>query len=59
VFGIMFPLKWLIPHNLVTTVAIVSAALLMLALAGLKYIVNVDERAALRAVYRRLSSSNV
>ncbi len=59
VFGILFPLKWLIPHNLVTTVAIVSAALLMLALAGLRYIVNVDERAALRAVYRRLSSSNV
>jgi hypothetical protein len=54
VFGILFPLKWLIPQGLLGTVLIVSTALLTLALAGLTFIVSVDERAALLAVARRL-----
>jgi O-antigen/teichoic acid export membrane protein len=54
VFGILFPLKWLIPGGLLGTVAIVSAALLTLLLAGIMFIVGVDERAALRAAARRL-----
>jgi O-antigen/teichoic acid export membrane protein len=59
VFGILFPLKWFMPAGLLATAAIVAAALLALTAAGIKYIVGVEERAALLAVYRRLSSSNV
>jgi O-antigen/teichoic acid export membrane protein len=56
IFGVLFPIKWLVPHGLLATVAIVAAALLALTAAGLWFIVGVDERAALRAVYRRLYS---
>jgi O-antigen/teichoic acid export membrane protein len=56
VFGILFPLKWMIPDSLLGTVAIVSGALLTLTLAGIIFIVSVDERAALLAVARRLRS---
>ncbi len=56
IFGVLFPLKWLIPEGLVGTVAIVSGALLTLAVAGIIFIVSVDERAALLAVARRFRS---
>lgn len=54
VFGVLFPIKWLIPQGLFGTALIVSAALLTLALAGFAFIVSGDERAALLAVARRL-----
>jgi O-antigen/teichoic acid export membrane protein len=56
IFGILFPMKWIIPDGLVGTIAIVSGALLTLALAGILFVVSVDERAALIAVARRLRS---
>lgn len=56
IFGVLFPLKWFIPDGLFGTVAIVSGALLALALAGIAFIVSVDERAALLAVARRFRS---
>jgi O-antigen/teichoic acid export membrane protein len=56
IFCALFPVKWLIPGGLLGTVAIVSTALFTLALAGLVFVVSVDERAALRAVARRLRS---
>jgi O-antigen/teichoic acid export membrane protein len=56
IFGILFPLKWLMPDGLLGTVVIVSAALVTLAVAGILFIVSVDERAALWAVARRLKS---
>jgi hypothetical protein len=49
-------MKWLVPHSLLATIAIVSTALLTLGLAGLFFIVNVDERAAMVAMARRLRS---
>ncbi|WP_136420198.1 oligosaccharide flippase family protein [Herbaspirillum sp. ST 5-3] len=52
----LLPVKWLMPAGLVGTVAIVSAALLTLTLAGLFLIVDVDERAAMMAFARRLRS---
>jgi O-antigen/teichoic acid export membrane protein len=52
----LVPLKWYVPVGLAGTVAIASAALLTLALAGLLFVVNVDERDAMRAVARRLRS---
>ena len=52
-FGILFPLKWLMPSGLLGTVLIVSSALLMLALAGFAFIVSVDERCAFLALARR------
>jgi O-antigen/teichoic acid export membrane protein len=58
VFGVLFPLKWLIPGGLLGTVAIVAAALLTLTLAGIMFIVSGDERDALRAVARRLRFGN-
>ena len=54
VFGVLFPLKWLMPPGLLGTVLIVSTALLTLALAGFAFIVSGDERAALRAVAQRI-----
>lgn len=54
IFCVLFPLKWIIPTGLVGTVAIVSAALLTLALAGLAFIVGGDERTRLVAMARRL-----
>jgi O-antigen/teichoic acid export membrane protein len=53
---ILLPMKWLVPHSLLATIAIVSTALLTLGLAGLFFIVNVDERAAMVAMARRLRS---
>lgn len=57
IFLALFPVKWLMPDGLLGTVAIVSAALLALTLAGLLFVVNVDERAALRAMARRFRPS--
>jgi O-antigen/teichoic acid export membrane protein len=51
---VLVPLKWLVPAGLMSTVAIVSAALLTLGLAGLFFIVSVDERAAMLSMARRL-----
>jgi O-antigen/teichoic acid export membrane protein len=59
IFLALFPIKWLIPDGLLGTVAIVLAALLTLTLAGLMFIVNVDERAALLAVARRFRASAI
>lgn len=56
IFGVLFPLKWIIEDSLLGTVAIVSGALLTLALAGIVFVVRVDERAALMAVARRFRS---
>lgn len=53
---VLAPLKWLVPAGLVGTLAIVSAALLTLALAGLFFIVDVDQRTAMLAFARRLRS---
>lgn len=50
---ILVPLKWLVPGGLVSTIAIVSAALVTLGLAGLFFIVGVEERAAMLSVARR------
>lgn len=47
---VLLPFKWFVSGGLIVTIAIVSAALLTLALAGLIFIVSVDERAAMRAV---------
>ncbi len=49
---VLVPVKWFVPAGLFGTVAVVSAALLSLALAGLYFIVGVDERAAMRAMAR-------
>lgn len=56
VICVLMPLKWLAPSGLASTVAIVSAALLTLGLAGLFFIVSVDERAAMLSMARRLRS---
>ena len=53
VFAVLLPLKWLFPSGLIGTVVIAAMALLFLVLAGLAFIVSVDERAALLAVARR------
>ncbi len=53
---VLVPLKWLAPSGLVSTLLIVSTALLTLALAGLFFIVSVDERAAMLSMARRLRS---
>ncbi len=48
------PLKWLLPDTLGGLLALASAGALLLLGGGLAFIVRVDERAALRAVSRRL-----
>ncbi|RJF98368.1 oligosaccharide flippase family protein [Noviherbaspirillum saxi] len=50
---VLVPLKWLVPGGLVSTIAIVSAALVTLGVAGLFFIVSVDERAAMLSMARR------
>ncbi len=57
IFGVLFPLKWLLPSSLLATLLIVSTAVMVLAAAGIKLIVGVDERAALLAVARRFRNS--
>jgi O-antigen/teichoic acid export membrane protein len=54
VICVLLPVKWLIPAGLAGTVAVVSAAVLSLGLAGLFFIVGVDERNAMMAMARRL-----
>lgn len=56
IIGVLVPLKWMAPGGLLSTVAIVSAAVLTLGLAGLFFIVSVDERAAVMSMARRLRS---
>lgn len=56
IFCILFPLKWLFPSGIAGTVIIVLMGLLALALAGLAFIANVEERAALLSAARRLRS---
>jgi O-antigen/teichoic acid export membrane protein len=51
---VLVPLKWMIPGGLISTIAIVSTALVALGLAGLFFIVSVDERAAMMSMARRL-----
>lgn len=53
---VLAPLKWLVPAGILSTVAIVSAAVVTLGLAGLFFIVSVDERAAVLSRARRLRS---
>lgn len=53
---ILVPLKWMVPAGLIGTLAIVSAALLALTLAGLFFIVGGDDRAAMFAFAKRLRS---
>lgn len=53
---VLVPVKWFLPAGLTGTIAVVCAALLTLALAGLYFIVGVDERAAVIAMARRLRS---
>jgi O-antigen/teichoic acid export membrane protein len=54
---VLLPVKWFAPHGLLGTMAVVSAGVLALALAGLAFVASVDERAAMRAVARRFRSS--
>ncbi|HYD62470.1 MAG TPA: oligosaccharide flippase family protein [Noviherbaspirillum sp.] len=56
VICVLVPVKWFVPDGLFGTVAVVSAALLSLALAGVFFIIGVDERAAMLAAARRLRS---
>lgn len=56
IIAVLVPVKWFIADGLLGTAAIVSAALLALAVAGLYFIVGVDERAAMMALARRLRS---
>ena len=56
IFAILLPLKWLVPEGLLGTLAMVALAGISLLLAGLAFIVSVDERAALRAAARRIVS---
>jgi O-antigen/teichoic acid export membrane protein len=53
---VLVPLKWLAPAGLLSTIAIVSTALVTLGLAGLFLIAGVDERAAMLSMARRLRS---
>ncbi len=53
---VLAPLKWLAPAGLLSTVAIVSTAIVTLGIAGLYFIVGVDERAAMLSMARRLRS---
>jgi len=54
IFCAMFPLKWLLPAGIATTVVVSGMAVLALAGAGLAFILGGDERAALVAAARRL-----
>jgi len=54
IFLILLPCKWLLPQGLTSTLLMVAVAGMVLVLAGLAFVVNVDERAALRSVARRL-----
>ncbi|HJV87000.1 MAG TPA: oligosaccharide flippase family protein [Noviherbaspirillum sp.] len=56
VIAVLVPLKWLMPAGVASTVAIVCAAMLALTMAGLYFIVGVEERAAMLAFARRLRS---
>ncbi|HZW20472.1 oligosaccharide flippase family protein [Noviherbaspirillum sp.] len=56
VICVLLPVKWLAPDSLFGTVAVVSAAVLTLGLAGLFFIIGGDERAAMMAMARRLRS---
>ncbi|RZI40186.1 hypothetical protein EGT07_25405 [Herbaspirillum sp. HC18] len=53
---VLVPVKWFVPSGLFSTVAVVMAAMISLGLAGLFFIVGVDERAAMLAMARRLRS---
>ncbi|HEY8609356.1 MAG TPA: oligosaccharide flippase family protein [Noviherbaspirillum sp.] len=53
---VLAPLKWLVPEGITSTVVIVSTAIVTLGVAGLFFIVSVDERAAVLSRARRLRS---
>jgi O-antigen/teichoic acid export membrane protein len=57
IFSLMFPLKWLLPAGLLGTMLTLTAATVILAAAGIRLIVGVDERAALLAFARRLRNT--
>lgn len=56
IIAVLVPLKWLVPGGLLGTAAVVATGALTLALAGLYFIVGVDDRAAMLAMARRLRS---
>ncbi len=56
IFAVLLPLKWVFPAGVIGTIAVAGMALLFLLMAGLAFIVSVDERAALMAVARRFRS---
>jgi O-antigen/teichoic acid export membrane protein len=56
IIAVLVPLKWWVPGGLLSTVGIVSAAMVALAIAGLYFIVGVNERAAMFAMARRFRS---
>lgn len=53
ILGVLFPLKSLFPAGVLGAVAIVSTAIFALFLAGLMFIIGVNERTALRSMVRR------
>jgi O-antigen/teichoic acid export membrane protein len=50
VFSVLLPIKWISPVGLASTLAIASAAMVILLIAGLMFILGADERKALRAM---------
>lgn len=53
VFSVLLPIKWMWPNGLASTLAIASAAIVVLFFAGLIFILRADERITLRAMARR------
>ena len=51
---LLLPFKWILPDSLIGTMLMASMAMLALIAAGLAFIVNTDERAAVWAVARKL-----
>ncbi|GIZ51037.1 oligosaccharide flippase family protein [Noviherbaspirillum aridicola] len=53
---VLVPLKWMVPNSLLGTLAIVTAGAIALCLAGIAFIVGVDQRTAVLNFARRLRS---
>lgn len=56
IFGMLFPLKWFVPANLLATAMIVALGAIALIAAGYAFVVRIEERAMLLAAARRLRS---
>lgn len=54
ILAVLLPIKWLYLDGLLGTVAIVSTAIVALTVAGLMFIVSVDQRTALLSMFRRI-----